>query len=56
MKSPKFIIGIALGILGGWLVASSGSNLLSQYFPFLTDGMKLIGGLALAYFGLIKLK
>jgi hypothetical protein len=55
MRNPKFIITVALGILGGWLVATSGNALLDQYFD-LSNWTKLLIGLGLAWLGLIKLR
>ena len=54
-KNPKVIIPVVVSIVGGWLIASSGTNLLDYYFA-LSDWAKFISGLGLLWLGVIKFR
>jgi hypothetical protein len=54
-RKASSVFFIILGIVGTWLVASSGNNLLDTYIP-LSDGIKLAVGCGAIYLGVIEFK
>jgi hypothetical protein len=52
-RNPKILIPVVLGIVGGWLIASSGEAILDSWLP-VSDYIKVGIGCVLVLFGVIK--